>query len=238
MATEIFSITKISVPLAGINQLHPTKNQFTSAKISDPLVGFSVPFQNPSIINYFPKFEKISYHSSISMHPKKLQKIKSTKKAPLLFKDYALLCTLIVPLSFIFNAILLAKNTWPYDNLPNQLITPISITIIAVFIAIFIVNRFIGNTTFTTVNIKSQTSLETIAEKIQSTLKLSSLQIDEKSGLLEAHTRTTAFSWGEKITIIHNGTEILINSRPTGQPATIFKDRLNVMRVRELVEGL
>ena len=48
MATEIFSITKISVPLAGINQLHPTKNQFPSAQISDPLVGFSVPSSNTS----------------------------------------------------------------------------------------------------------------------------------------------------------------------------------------------
>lgn len=54
-----------------------------------------------------------------------------------------------------------------------------------------------------------------------------------KLGYYTATTNVSWFSWGELITIICNGNELLINSRPTGgpftfQPITIFKDKENI----------
>ena len=41
-------------------------------------------------------------------------------------------------------------------------------------------------------------------------------------------TGTTGFSWGEQVTVVVDGNDLLINSRPTRQPITVFKDARNM----------
>jgi len=55
------------------------------------------------------------------------------------------------------------------------------------------------------------------------------LYLDNKERVI-AFTKTTWFSWGEQVTIIADGKDILINSRPTKQPITIYEDERNLKR--------
>jgi hypothetical protein len=55
------------------------------------------------------------------------------------------------------------------------------------------------------------------------------LYLDNKERVI-AFTKTTWFSWGEQVTIIVDGKDILINSRPTKQPITIYEDERNLKR--------
>jgi len=48
----------------------------------------------------------------------------------------------------------------------------------------------------------------------------------------------SAFSWREQVTIIYNGDEILLNSRPTGsQPFTINRDKVNARKFAEALNN-
>lgn len=42
---------------------------------------------------------------------------------------------------------------------------------------------------------------------------------------------------GERITIIKDEQRYLVNSKPTGQPVTICKDRKNIIRIRRILSG-
>lgn len=172
------------------------------------------------------------------MNPKALQKIKATKKAPLNFDDYALLFSIIVPLFFMVMGLFFIKNIDRQQITIENLFFAVCVIGVGVIGVIFICRRFIENRTYISIPISNAITLEIIVEKMKSAFKLTHLEIEKKNAIIEAYTQTTPLSWGEKITVIHNGAEILINSRPTGQPATIYKDRLNVRRVRELVAGL
>ena len=65
-------------------------------------------------------------------------------------------------------------------------------------------------------------------------LKWSILEQNKK--YLIAYTYITAFSWGEEVTIIYKGDELLFNSRPTGsQPYTINRDKVNFSKFKNLL---
>lgn len=169
---------------------------------------------------------------------KALQQIKATKKAPLTFNDYANYIGVLFPLFLIFCGCILVKNLLLFHKDVIDLIIAISLILIGGFLLRFMLTRFKANFTYVQVGINSDVSLKDIAEKMHADLNLAFYQFNNQLGLIEAYTKTTLLSWGEKITIIHCGTYVLINSQPMGQPATIYHDKVNVRKVRELVEGL
>ncbi len=58
-----------------------------------------------------------------------------------------------------------------------------------------------------------------------------------KKGYFQCTAGISAFSWGEVITIIPCKDYILINSKPQGQPITIFKDRKNIGKLLAELAG-
>lgn len=105
--------------------------------------------------------------------------------------------------------------------------------LISVFLTIFVIKRLYENQVFKTFKIYNLTN-----EKIEASLKMCDFENCKyyKAGYYSALTKTSWFSWGEIITIIPNGDEILINSQPIGnlarsQPITISKDNKNIKKL-------
>jgi hypothetical protein len=76
-----------------------------------------------------------------------------------------------------------------------------------------------------------------LKQEIENNFRINNIHINENLGLIEAKTKLTGFSWGEVITIIQDENKYLINSRPggTNQPVTIYKDRKNIKKIRNIL---
>lgn len=112
--------------------------------------------------------------------------------------------------------------------------------LMSMFLTLFVIKRLYENQIFKVFKIRDLTN-----EKIEASLKKCGFESFKyyKTGYYSVLTKTSWFSWGENITIIPNGDEILINSQPTGslarsQPITISKDKKNIEKlISELKKG-
>ncbi len=80
--------------------------------------------------------------------------------------------------------------------------------------------------------------MDNVAEKAKAKLlNCEELDVNKDSNRIVAFTKTTAFSWGEQLTLVFDKGCILINSRPSGsrQPITIFKDRQNIKKLEQML---
>lgn len=59
--------------------------------------------------------------------------------------------------------------------------------------------------------------------------------IKSNNQYLQARTKLSRTSWGEVITIIFLGNQILFNSRPDSQPFTGIRDNVNFMKLFDLI---
>jgi len=128
-----------------------------------------------------------------------------------------------------------------YSGFKNDLIdlkmTSIVIIGFGLLMFYFITIRLYQNKRFDCVKIQNLTT-----DKIEKVIKETNFKnwTYHKLGYFLCTTKVSGFSWGEEITLIPVGENLLINSRPTGsmfsyQPITIFKDKKNI---RILVEKL
>ncbi|MDI1257420.1 MAG: hypothetical protein PSV16_15100 [Flavobacterium sp.] len=63
--------------------------------------------------------------------------------------------------------------------------------------------------------------------------------VNQTDGVLEIGTRISAFSWGEKITIIKVTKDlILINTQPTGRGFISFKNKANYNKIKAILAAV
>jgi hypothetical protein len=99
--------------------------------------------------------------------------------------------------------------------------------------------RLHANISFITIPFNNDVELDDFSEKLKSVFKKAEIYPDKNLRTIVVVTRTSAFSWGERVTIIFERASILVNSKPCGtQPMTILKDSLNVKRVMRVIEGM
>ena len=105
----------------------------------------------------------------------------------------------------------------------------------AVLFAFFVVTRLRDNITFTT--ILTVRNIDDVAGRLDQQFKLRKIEVDRDMNTIIAFTKTTAFSWGEQLTLVVAKDHILVNSRPSGlrQPLTILKDRQNIKRLEQIL---
>ncbi len=112
------------------------------------------------------------------------------------------------------------------------------IGLLGITIFLFIIARLIQNIRFKRVDTGKdlKTNIE-IAKKVF--LELYKRQsIDNKSidlGMISSYSNLSRLSWGEINTVICCDKYILINSRPTWQPVTIFENKLNLSKITQKV---
>jgi hypothetical protein len=166
-----------------------------------------------------------------------LDKIKMTKKWPFRLSDIlSRFFFLIFPLFIILIGIS-EMNSGFKNNIPDLKITSFIITGVGFILMYFIAIRLYQNRRFDCFQINDLT-----ADRLRRAIKDSDFKdfTYNKLGFFVCTTKISGFSWGEEITIIHDGDCLLINSRPTGskfsyQPITIFKDKKNI---RQIIERL
>lgn len=75
------------------------------------------------------------------------------------------------------------------------------------------------------------------SEKIlKDKFRVKELSKNQKKGLVFGTTNLTGFSWGEKITIVCMDEIILVNSKSL-QPVALFKNQLNVRKIKKGFKG-
>ncbi|MBF8965610.1 hypothetical protein I0P70_20330 [Pontibacter sp. FD36] len=161
------------------------------------------------------------------MKKKDLERIKIKKRWPIRFSDfYKHYFFIIFPLG-MFYVSFAALYSGIRNDVPDLKLASTGFIIISLGLLYFIVRRLIQNHTFKKYIIDGVT-----IEDIKDALKKTGFNNPKyyKRGYLQCTTNISAFSWGEVITIIPVQNYVLINSRPNGQPITIFKDKMNIKR--------
>ena len=161
------------------------------------------------------------------MTTQELEKIKLTKRWPIKFSDfYSYYFFIILPFSVLAIGFIMLKLR--LKNNFEEIIIPSLIIVIGILLTFFTVKRLWQNQTFELIEIENLTQ-----EKIEKAIRKANFESTkfEKFGFLTITTKTSLFSWGEEITIIHDHNKIFINSRPYAQPITILKDRNNIKNI-------
>lgn len=161
------------------------------------------------------------------------------KRSPSSLNDY--LNLLVLPIPPLFSAIGISMIN-AYYKFGANLLLPIGGTIIIILSFLFAyltIVRLIQNRTFVVIDNGKKLNINEIAKLVTENFNLNEIKIDQRYKRIRAETEMTAFSWGEKITIVLNESEILINSRPasSSQPFTITKDQTNIKKLRVLLQG-
>ena len=163
--------------------------------------------------------------------------IKRTHRFPIRFIDFLNILFLILPLVLFGLAALMIRsyNINNMTGLNGLLVTALIIGLIGFTMIVFILIRLNQNIAFKLIETgQSEKRNIEIAEKVF--IKLYGKQFIDKtkldSGLIIAKSNLSGLSWGELNSIICCDKKILINSRPTWQPVTLFENRLNLKRIK------
>ncbi|WP_131725531.1 MULTISPECIES: hypothetical protein [unclassified Chryseobacterium] len=127
-------------------------------------------------------------------------------------------------------------NSYIKNDAKNELIF---ISFLMIFVGIilmyFTFKRLGENIKFLAIENYNNFNLVDLRSKLENNFKPTDLHFDEKMGVIIINTQLTGFSWGEVITIILIGNKYLVNSRPNGQPITLYKDRKNVKKISAIL---
>lgn len=166
-----------------------------------------------------------------------IQRIRRTLKSSMTFDDYSNYFIFIFPLTFIFIGLSMFYNYLKFDTDLNILLVSLTLISLGAYFFYFTAKQLRHNTRFVRVDLRSNETIESVAEKIETHFKLRGVHVDKELGLIEAYTKWSAFSWGEKMTLIIEKNSVLLNSRPTGvrQPITFYKDRSNINKLKEIL---
>ena len=159
------------------------------------------------------------------------------KKLPRTFDDYINFIVLLLPLMFtVLGAVALHRYLF-FDKYLFLVLAGIFFVITGPLFMYLTITRLKQNVTFSIIPNERNLDINQIVNLISNNFKLDNIKVDQKHSKISAITKMTAFSWGEKITIVITGSEVLINSRPSGgrQPYTIMKDVKNVKLIRSLI---
>ena len=162
-----------------------------------------------------------------------IEQIKISKQFPRRFDDYF---NYFIPL---LGGCLAGLSTWGLMTTPGLLkmyfffFTCFSLALLALSLI-----RLNDNIKFKTVFLKPTISPDNIADVFIQCFRINSINVQKEIGKIEAFTKTSLFSWGEKITVIITHQGVLINSRPSAirQAFTIFEDRKNIRKLTRLLK--
>jgi hypothetical protein len=163
--------------------------------------------------------------------------IVTTNKFPRTFDDYMNYGFLLFPMAFIAIGISVLYSYLMFNgDLPLLLYSILAISLGTTFL-ILVVKRLHDNITFISISSSAKDDIDNVAERLQEQFKLRRVDVNKELKCISAFTKMTGFSWGEQLTLIFDDHRILINSRPSGtrQPITIFKDRQNIKRLKQLL---
>jgi hypothetical protein len=166
-----------------------------------------------------------------------IEHIIATRKFPGTLDDYTNYIFLVAPLAFIAIGISMTYNYGKFDNGLLILIVGILLISFGIFFTFFVLTRLNDNITFRSVSARTDDNLHSVAEKLKQNFKLQRIDVSKSLNRIVAFTNTTAFSWGEQLTIVFDKDCILINSKPSGsrQPITIMKDRQNIKKLEQIL---
>lgn len=166
--------------------------------------------------------------------------IKRTHRFRFRFIDFLNGLFLILPIVLILLSIVMIRSYYLNDmsGFNGLLNTALIIGLIGITTLVFIIARLIQNISFE--QIDTGKDFKTNIEVIQKAFfELYQKQyIDSKNigiGMISANSNISGLSWGEINTAICCDKYILINSRPTWQPVTIFENKLNLKKIIEKV---
>lgn len=163
--------------------------------------------------------------------------IKSNFKTPKTFDDYINYVIFFCPVSILGIGLMMIYNFIKFHSGLPIFILGLSLTTSGMAVAFFTAQRLSENLQFERINTSYTIELEDVVDKIKTFFKTSNIHIDRKYNIVTAITNSSAFSWGERITIIKiDNKSILINSRPSSssQPITIIKDKQNIQKLKRL----
>ncbi|MGN7784455.1 SoxR reducing system RseC family protein [Niabella sp. 22666] len=160
--------------------------------------------------------------------------IKKTKKMKRQFEDYLNYFIFIFPLGITFIGFLMIIDFFRHNSEIGQLLISFIPISLGLLFAYFTLKRLIENIKFETIENPKNLDLDKLKVAIENYFRTNRIDINKELGLIEVSTKLTGFSWGERITIIKDGSTFLVNSKPS-QPITIYKDRKNIKKIREIL---
>src|ERR1700744_5928182 len=164
-----------------------------------------------------------------------IEHIIATRRFPRTVDDNMNYFFLIAPIAFTAIGSSMMYNYVVFESGPEILIDSILIFSLGILFAFFILRRLSENITFTSITATSDDNIDSVSENLKQKFNLRSVDVDKDLNRIAAFTKTTAFSWGEQLTLVFDKDCIFINSRPSGsrQPFTILKDRRNIKKLEE-----
>jgi hypothetical protein len=166
-----------------------------------------------------------------------IEHIITTRKFPRTFDDYTNYFFLVFPIAIIAIGFSMIYNYIKFDSgLPILIVSILFISLGIVF-AFFVLKRLNDNITFRSILAVTDDNIDNVAEKLNQKFNLRRVDVNKDLNRIVAFTKTTAFSWGEQLTLVFDKDCILINSRPSGsrQPLTIIKDRQNIKKLERIL---
>lgn len=174
------------------------------------------------------------------MNKETIEYIRDKHKFPMTVDDYTNYFIFIFPLALVVIGLTMAYNFFKFHSEISILLSSTLLISFGLLFFYFTTKRLRETIAFESVLLPVNDSIESIADKLKTNFKIKDINVDRDSGSIAAYTRVSAFSWGEKLTLIIDKNTILINSRPGGtmvQPVTIFKDKSNIKRIRLLLSN-
>jgi len=154
-----------------------------------------------------------------------LEKIKSSGKWPVKLSDFFnRYFFLIFPIMLVIVGSSMAFAGFK-NNIIDLKVTSTIILAIGLFLTLFTAKRLYQNYIFKCYPIQGVNK-----SKIENALRrtLNNNFKYYELGYFVVTTKASWFSWGEIITIIPDNDRILINSKPSGQPITIFNNKTKI----------
>ena len=167
--------------------------------------------------------------------------IKRTYRFPFRFIDFLNGLFLIFPTILILLCSVMIRSYYLNNmtGLNGLFIASSIIGLIGLSLAVLIISRLIQNIKFTkiTTGLDYKSNVELINKVYHKLYDKPSINLTQiNKGMISSNSGISAFSWGEINTAICDDKVILINSRPTGQPITIYENRLNIKRIIKSIE--
>jgi len=161
--------------------------------------------------------------------------IRKYEKHPFRFIDFLNRLVLIIPILLFIKSLLMIRSYLMHgmNGLNELLLTSLIICLISILMITFILIRLTQNQGF--INISTgltESENKVIAQRVLKKLFKKPGTSKPSNQLIYSYSHISGFSWGEINTVVCFDRNILINSRPTGQPITMFENRLNVKRIR------
>ena len=166
--------------------------------------------------------------------------IKSNLKWQFNWVDFSRYFIIVGPIGITFIAYSMFYGGFKYGHIyNNNFMNPFFFTascglLLGLFFTYFTIRRIETERKFQAFELPENISLTDISDKIQ-TFKWTI--ISKEKDAIQASTKISLFSWGERVTIIKaSDKSILVNTQPFGrQPFTFNREKVNFKKIKELL---